>query len=377
MDAILVLQDGTVFEGESFGAQNHAVGEVVFNTSMSGYQEILTDPSYAGQIVTLTQPHIGNYGIATCDMESERIHATGLIVREVSELASNFRSESSLSDWLMEHGVPGIAGIDTRSLTRRIREGGVTMGIVVPRARRDEAEKWLDTLRQAPDYGLIDFVAQVSVKRPTPVSLQDVGHGRVIVDSATPGFEASPHCVVVDFGVKHSILKHLCDSGFRVTRMPHEATVADIAAQNPSAVLLSNGPGDPARMDAVLPTIRDLAERWPTWGICLGHQLVSRAFGADTFKLPYGHRGPNQPVQDLRTSKVQMTSQNHGYAVDKDSLPDCFETTHINLNDQTIEGVRHRSLNVHTVQYHPEAGPGPHDAENFFAQFAEAARGAK
>lgn len=376
MDAILVLQDGTVFEGESFGAQQHGLGEVVFNTSMTGYQEILTDPSYAGQIVTLTQPHIGNYGITACDMESERIHATGLIVREVSELASNHRSEASLSDWLAEHGVPGIAGIDTRSLTRRIREGGVTMGMVVPGVRRDAAEQWLESLRKSPDYGAIDFVAQVSVKHPTPVSLQDVAHGRVVASHVDPRSEA-PHCVVIDFGVKHSILKHLCDAGFRVTRMPHGATAAEIEAQEPTAVLLSNGPGDPARMDAVLPTIRTVAERWPTWGICLGHQLVSRAFGAETFKLPFGHRGPNQPVQDLRTSKVQMTSQNHGYAVDAASLPACFATTHINLNDQTIEGIRHRTLNVHTVQYHPEAGPGPHDAENFFAQFAEAARGAK
>lgn len=371
MDALLVLQDGTIFEGESFGASGHGIGEVVFNTSMSGYQEILTDPSYAGQIVTLTQPHIGNYGVCTADMESSQIHATGLVVREISELASNFRSEISLADWLAEQGVPGISGIDTRSLTRRIRDSGVTMGIVVPGADRSKAQQWLDTLKSAPDYGAIDFVPTVSVSSPTAAGIQGTAHGYKVVDTHTGD---GPHCVVVDFGVKHSILKQLCLAGFRVTRVPHDATPQDIAVLAPDAVLLSNGPGDPARMDAVLPTIRDLAQSYPTWGICLGHQLISRAWGASTFKLPFGHRGPNQPVQDLRTRKVEMTSQNHGYAVDATSMPECLRTTHVNLNDHTIEGVQHAELNVHAVQYHPEAGPGPHDASAFFTEFYETAQ---
>ncbi len=364
--AILILQDGTIFEGTAFGAAVDAVGEVVFNTSMSGYQEILTDPSYAGQIVTLTQPHIGNYGISQADMESERVHAAALIVRELTEYPSNFRSEKSLSDWLVDQGVPGISGIDTRSLTRKIREGGVTKGILAFGAGRSEVSDRLAAMNLAPDYGSIDFVSKVSVSRPTEIRLQDVSNGQLVVEGRG---DHDLHCVVVDFGVKHSILKHLYRSGFRVTRVPHDASIADIQGLAPDAIMLSNGPGDPAQMDGQLEKIRGLAERWPTWGICLGHQLISRAYGAQTFKLPYGHRGPNQPVQDLRTKKVAMTSQNHGYAVESESMPSCFEVTHLNLNDGTIEGIRHTELPVQAVQYHPEAGPGPHDAENFFAAF--------
>ncbi len=364
--AILILQDGTIFEGTAFGAPVDAVGEVVFNTSMSGYQEILTDPSYAGQIVTLTQPHIGNYGIAPADMESKGVHAAGLIVRELTEFPSNHRSEQSLSDWLADQGVPGVSGIDTRSLTRKIREGGVTKGILAFGAGRAEVADRLAAMNSAPDYGDIDFVSLVSVSQPTEIRLEDVSNGQVIIEGRG---DHELHCVVLDFGVKHSILKHLYRSGFRVTCVPHDASIADIQALNPNAVMLSNGPGDPAQMDGQLDKIRGLADRWPTWGICLGHQLISRAYGAQTFKLPYGHRGPNQPVQDLRTKRVAMTSQNHGYAVENDSIPTCFEVTHLNLNDGTIEGIRHKELPVQAVQYHPEAGPGPHDAENFFAEF--------
>ncbi|MEZ4462289.1 MAG: glutamine-hydrolyzing carbamoyl-phosphate synthase small subunit [bacterium] len=365
-NAFLILEDGTVIEGKAFGAPTRNVGEVVFNTSMSGYHEILTDPSYAGQIVTLTQPHIGNYGVNVCDMESSKIHAAGLIVREVSELPSNFRSDASLSAWLGEHGVPGISGVDTRSLTRRIREGGVTMGLLASHVEATEIPDLQQALRRAPSYDSQDFVSSVTVDAPQPVRLGERPHGTVVEVGEGHG---AAHCVVLDFGAKHSILKHLMAAGFRVTRVPHTTSAADILALRPDGVLVSNGPGDPAQLDAQLQTIRDLAQACPTWGICLGHQLISRAYGGETFKLPYGHRGPNQPVQDLRTRRVEMTSQNHGFAVVEKSMPACLEVTHINLNDGTIEGIRHTELPVRAVQYHPEAGPGPNDAVGFFHEF--------
>lgn len=363
--ALLVLEDGTILEGQGLGKANEAVfGEVVFNTSMSGYQEILTDPSYAGQMVVLTHPHVGNYGVTAVDNESDRVQARALIVRELSEIPSNHRSEETLQEWLGKAGVPIFWGLDTRSLTRRIRESGAMMGCLVVGASVEDAAHWLEVLRKQPSYGSHDYVAEVSVKSARSVRLEHSEHGEHVVDGEAEG----PHVVVVDFGVKHSILKNLLKRGMRVTLVPNSASIGDIAALSPQGVLLSNGPGDPVLLDDRQTFLRELPEHWPTWGICLGHQLLARAFGGDTYKLRFGHRGPNQPVQYLPTGKVEMTSQNHGYAVST-TLPACLEVTHINLNDHTVEGFKHHELPVEAVQFHPEAGPGPHDAENFFDRF--------
>jgi len=371
--ALLVLEDGQVFEGASVGADAVAFAEIVFNTSMTGYQEILTDPSYAGQLVTLTHPHIGNYGVSTADMESAKIQAAGLIVREMSSVPSNHRSEIPLPRWLAKHAVPAIAGIDTRALTRHIRDAGVMMAAVVPGATRDDASRWRRELEDQPGYGARDFVDQVRTQRPVRVICRPHEHGSVIeLEPEAERRSDRPHVVVLDFGVKHSILRHLCQRGFEVTLAPSSLDAAAIEALEPDGILISNGPGDPARLDSTLDTIRELVRVRPTYGICLGHQLLARAFGGQTFKLPFGHRGPNQPVQDLGSRRIAMTSQNHGYAVDRQNLPDVLEITHINLNDETVEGFRHRELPVFAVQYHPEAGPGPNDAVTFFDDFLEA-----
>lgn len=377
-NAILVLEDGKTFEGISVGHESVAYGEVVFNTSMTGYQEILTDPSYAGQLVTLTYPHIGNYGVSAADMESMKIQAGGLIVREMSDRPSNHRSEVSLPEWLAKNEVPAIAEIDTRALTRHIRDKGVMMGALVPGATVDDADDWLAELKNVPDYGSRDFVAEVRSQKPTRVVYREHEHGSTIEFDGELGKRGEgPHVVVLDFGVKHSILRHLCERGFDVTLVPSDADLSAIEALEPDGILISNGPGDPARLDDVLDSIRGSVERVPTFGICLGHQLLARAFGGETFKLPFGHRGPNQPVQHLKTGRIEMTSQNHGYAVDVAKLTDILEVTHINLNDETVEGFRHRELPVFAVQYHPEAGPGPNDAVNFFDDFMDAVSAAR
>lgn len=371
--ALLVLEDGTVLKGHGLGKPHEPVfGEVVFNTSMSGYQEILTDPSYAGQMVVLTHPHVGNYGVTAVDNESDRVQARALIVRELSEIPSNHRSESSLQAWLLEANVPIFWGLDTRSLTRRIRESGAMMGCLVVGATVEDAPRWLEVLRKQPSYGSHDYVAEVSVKSQRSVRLEQAEHGERVVEGQAEG----PHVVVIDFGVKHSILKNLLKRGMQVTLVPNTMSIAQIATLNPQAVLLSNGPGDPVMLDERQAFLRELPQHWPTWGICLGHQLLARAFGGDTYKLRFGHRGPNQPVQYLPTGKVEMTSQNHGYAVSA-TLPSCLEVTHINLNDHTVEGFRHQELPVEAVQFHPEAGPGPHDAENFFDRFLVAMSGSR
>ncbi len=366
--ALLVLEDGTAYEGLAHGADGHSFGEVVFNTSMSGYQEILTDPSYAGQLVIMTQPHIGNYGVSPADMESSDIKAAGLIVRSMSTFPSNYRSTTSLPDWLAQEDRPAISDIDTRALTRHIRDKGVMMGVIACGATMADKDQWLEKLKAQPDYGDRDFVQETAVDGVHHVVVDDLDHGTAI--RLEPGKHASAdHVVVLDFGVKHSILRNLAKRGVPVTVLPSTASIDEILAQQPKGVMVSNGPGDPARLDEHLETIRALADNVPTWGICLGHQLIARAFGATTFKLPFGHRGPNQPVQDLATGVVQMTSQNHGYAVDADALPEDLEVTQINLNDNTVEALKHKALPVSAVQYHPEAGPGPHDAENFFDAF--------
>jgi carbamoyl-phosphate synthase small subunit len=367
--AILVLEDGTTFEGVAFGATTPAVGEIVFNTSMSGYQEILSDPSYAGQIVTLTVPHIGNYGTNPADMESTRIQAAGLVVRAVSNRPSSWRSEQSLPELMKEQNVPGIAEIDTRALVRHIRDRGVMAATIVPGARREDAEETLAKLRDEPDYGEVDWVARVRSDEPVSVSVDDG-----IVTFGPIAESSSPRVVVLDFGVKHSILRNLVERDLDVVLVPHDLPVADIMALNPTGILVSNGPGDPALLDDALPALRSLADAMPTWGICLGHQLLARAFGAKTFKLPFGHRGPNQPVHQQDSGRVLITSQNHGYAVSPESVEDVLEITEYNLNDGTIEAFRHPEKPVVAVQYHPEAGPGPHDAQSFFDEFADVLR---
>lgn len=358
MKALLVLEDNTVWEGSAIGAAGHTHGEVVFNTSMTGYQEMLTDPSYAGQILTLTYPLIGNYGITENDTESRRVQVSGFVVREMCETPSNWRSEIPLRQYLEQHNIVGIQGVDTRALTRHLRVRGVMMGTVTT---DETAEAALARLRQAPDYRKIDFVRQVT----TPETYT--------WEKATYPTDVEPryHVVAVDCGLKYNILRSLRSLGCRITVVPCTTPTADILAYKPDGVLLSPGPGDPALLEYVVSNVRPLLGRLPVLGICLGNQLVGCALGGKTFKLKFGHRGGNHPVKDLTTGRVYITSQNHGFALDPDSLGNGAEVTHINLNDGTVEGIRHVEKGVFTVQYHPEASPGPRDSFYLFEKFVE------
>lgn len=349
----LVLEDGTVFAGEVFGAETSTYGEVVFNTSMTGYQEMLTDPSYAGQILVPTYPLQGNYGVNRGDFESRRIQVAGFVVRQWCPYPSHPRAEMTLDEFLKAYGVPGLAGVDTRALTRRLRTRGVMMGILAC----DEApESALARLREVPPYGNVDFVQQVTTRAP----------------SAWPALgEERWHIVAFDCGLKYNIMRLLNRRGCRVTVVPATSTAEEVLALRPHGVVFSPGPGDPALLDGVVDTAKRLVGRTPILGICLGHQVLARAFGGRTFKLKFGHRGGNHPVRDLTTGRVYITAQNHGYAVDADSLPPDLEVTHINLNDGTVEGLRHRSLPILTIQYHSEASPGPWDNEYLFDRFLE------
>lgn len=351
--AILVLEDGSVFEGQSFGAQGRAYGEVVFNTGMTGYQEILSDPSYAGQIVTLTYPLIGNYGANSDDFESGRVQVEGFVVREASEEPSNWRSRGTIHGFLEHRGIVGIQGIDTRALTRRLRARGVMMGTITTNETPAEA---LDRVRQSPGYASVDYVRRVSTREPYEWPAEGEPRYRV---------------ALLDCGVKFNIMRHLAKRGCHVTVWPCTATAEEILERQPDGVMLSPGPGDPANLGYLIATVRTLAYRVPMMGVCLGNQLVGYAFGSRTFKLRFGHRGSNHPVRDLNTGRVYITSQNHGYALDPNELRDGMEVAHINLNDGTVEGLRHRELPVFTIQYHPEASPGPHDSAYFFDQFVE------
>jgi carbamoyl-phosphate synthase small subunit len=351
-EAALVLADGSVFEGEAIGADPEggvASGEVVFNTVLAGYQEVLTDPSYAGQIITFTAPHIGNYGVNATDMESRRPFCRGMIVRELSRRHSNHRADDDLDALLRRFGVPGIAGIDTRRLTRVLRDTGAMPGAF---GTADEATL---KARAAAEPGTdgVDLVAQVSTPQPYVVA----GAGRYRV-------------VAYDFGIKQSIIRQLSVLG-EVEVVPASTPAADVLARRPDGVFLSNGPGDPAMVPYAVEAIGGLVGEVPVFGICLGHQLLSRALGGETFKLPFGHHGGNHPVRNLRTGHVEITSQNHNFCVDPDSLTGRAELTHVNLNDQTNEGMRVLAAPAFSVQYHPEAGPGPHDARYLFAEFAE------
>ena len=380
MKAILALTDGTVFEGEQFGATGEAIGEVVFNTSMTGYQEVLTDPSYKGQIVTMTYPLIGNYGCNEADVESIGPQVEGFVVREYSAYHSNWRSKWSLDTYLSEHGIIGIQGIDTRALTRRLRVHGVMNGCLStddlnPESLVAKAQAW---------HGLVgwDLVQRVTCPNPyawrnggqqSAVSHQQEDSGltnNLSTDSRQP--TAGSHKVIaLDFGIKYNILRQLTEHGCEVQVVPAQTTAEDILAAEPDGVFLSNGPGDPVPVGYAIETIQGLIGKKPLFGICLGHQLLGLALGGKTYKLKFGHRGANQPVKHLESDRVEITSQNHGFCVDIDSLPNSVDITHINLNDDTLEGIQHREYPLFSVQYHPEASPGPHDASYLFSRFTE------
>ncbi len=367
MRAVLALEDGNTFEGEGFGAEARVEGEVCFNTSLTGYQEILTDPSYAGQLVTLTYPEIGNYGVNLEDVESTRIQAAGLIVRSVCPYPSNFRADGSIatvSDYLKSQGIPGIQGIDTRRLTRILRETGAKNGVLV--TGDYDLQEVIAAARKVRSISEVDHVARVTV----PESTSWEGGEHEISFTPPAGRPANWTIAAIDYGAKQNILRKLRDLGANVVRFPASATAEEILAVNPDGILLSNGPGDPALLDYAVDTIQDLLGKRPIFGICLGHQLLARSLGGSTFKLKFGHRGANHPVKDLRTGKVEITSQNHGFAVDPESIdPKVAEVTHINLNDNTVAGLRHTSLPAYSVQYHPEASPGPKDSHYLFEEF--------
>ena len=351
--ACLVLEDGSVHRGQGFGAIDGAVGEVVFNTTMTGYQEVLTDPSYAGQLVTLTYPLVGNYGINERDFESRRIQVSGLIVREHCDEPSHGSSNRTIHEFLRSQGIPGISGVDTRAITRRLRSGGVMMGAIA--ANPDAA---LAQLREAPSYGEIDHVRSVSTQS---------AYGW---DETRQNDAERPYRVLVtDCGLKYNILRELTRRGCQVQVVPAHIPAEDLLSLNPSGVLLSPGPGDPQLLDYVVDNTRRILGRVPVMGICLGHQIAARALGAETFKLKFGHRGGNHPVRDLADGRIYITAQNHGYSVRADSLPPGLEVSHINLNDDTVEGLTHRELPLFTIQYHSEASPGPRDNEYLFDRF--------
>ena len=380
----LVLEDGSVFRGTRLGAEGETTGEVVFNTSMTGYQEMLTDPSYGGQILVPTYPMIGNYGTSEADVESTRIQVNGFVVRDDCEEPSHPLSEGTIHDYLVDNGIPGISGVDTRAITRKLRSAGVMMGIITP---NDDVETVLTTLSKAPRYGEFDVVGNVSTddiyewtgdageKSRAFFDLRDrarQGGMGIDVERGIGQRDLGDNymkVVVNDYGVKLNILRSLRARGCEVIVVPDDASAEDILGHKPDGVMLSPGPGDPELLDRSVATAKGLAGKVPMMGICLGHQVIARAFGASTFKLHFGHRGCNQPVKDLESGRVYVTAQNHGYAVDADGLPDSLEVSHINLNDQTIEGLRHKDMPIMTIQYHSEASPGPHDSEYLFDRF--------
>ncbi len=372
MQAALILETGKIFIGEGFGAGGEVWGEVVFNTGMTGYQEVLTDPSYAGQIVCMTYPLIGNYGINSLDNQSQKIQVQGFIVKEAARNPNHWQMEKNLSRVLAQAGVVGIKGIDTRALTRLIREHGVLRGAITTDVLQDLSALANRLQDWEPPQ---DVVAKVSTEEV--YTLNPIGDAGIRSSAGTAGIAgtagaAEPfHVVVMDFGIKDNILRAMREKGFRLTVVPYNTLAETILSLEPDGIFLSNGPGDPKVVQVAVETIKTLLSERPMFGICLGHQLLTLALGGDTYKLKFGHRGGNQPVQDLRSQKVTITSQNHGYAVDAESLADApLRVTHRNLNDQTVEGVEHTELPVFSVQYHPEAGPGPSDSLYLFDQFA-------
>ena len=354
--AFLTLEDGSVYEGYSFGAKSTTYGEVVFNTSMSGYQEMLTDPSYAGQILVLTYPLIGNYGVNDAFFESKQVQVRGLVVREHCLAPSHWQSAGSLAEFLKANGTPGISGVDSRALTRRLRSAGVMMGILSSEMTPEEA---LQELKGLPNYDATDFVKQVAIDEKYQWGLAS--------DNAALLY----HIAIVDMGLKYNIARLLTQLGCLVTVVPCTMAVEEILKLKPDGIVLSPGPGDPALLGYMTETVRKLVQRKPVMGICLGHQMIGTAFGARTFKLKFGHRGGNHPVRDLSTGRVYITTQNHGYAVDADSLKDGLEVSQVNLNDGTVEGLRHRELPVTSIQYHSEGSPGPQDNVYLFDSFLQ------
>ena len=373
INAILALEDGRCFEGSAFGATGTTTGEICFNTSMTGYQEVITDPSYRGQIVSMTYPQIGNYGINPEDAESAGPHIRAFVIGELCEVPSNWRSSQSLSAYLTENGILGIEGIDTRALTKHLRSRGAMRACVTTEL---DAEAAVAAAEASPSMEGMDYVQEVST--PESFVWTDESREWVLpnVLSGKTGYHAKlpPVChriVAYDFGLKYNILRRLRQAGFEVEVVNSRTSATEVLAKKPDGLFLSNGPGDPAALGYIHEEIKALLGKLPVFGICLGNQILAHAFGGTTFKLKFGHRGGNQPVKDLRTGKISITSQNHGFAVDPDSLPPEIEVTHINLNDGTVEGMRHRDLPVFSVQYHPEAAPGPNDASYFFEEFAD------
>jgi len=380
MNAILALEDGTVFRGHGFGAPASACGEVCFNTSMTGYQEILTDPSYKGQIVTMTYPLIGNYGVNQQDVESWRPHAAGFVIRELSPVVSNWRADYSLSDYLSQNGIPGIQGIDTRALTKKLRVRGALNGFITTEDI-SEAEA-LDRAKNWPGLVGVDYVKEVTHRqafrwdeKDEQSAAFDLVRGNARVDARNhrkPMPPADIPIVAFDYGMKYNILRRLRQHGFAVQVLPATATAADALKYKPAGIFLSNGPGDPAALDYIVREVQTLVGTGiPIFGICLGHQILGQALGGKTFKLKFGHRGGNQPVKDLESGRVEITSQNHGFAVDPVSLPSDVSVNRLNLNDQTVEGLRHKTKPIFCVQYHPEASPGPHDSNPLFGEFRQ------
>lgn len=360
----LVLADGTTFEGRPMGARGVSVGEAVFTTAMTGYQEVLTDPSYCGQIVTMTAPQIGNVGTNRDDTEAvgDAPRVAGFVVRDASPIASNWRAQEPLDAYLARYGVVGITDVDTRKLTRHLRDAGSQNAAV----GSEDVESLLRRARDAPDMSGLDLVRQVTPKEPYAWT---EGRGAWKTSSAKA---LKYHVIVFDFGIKRNILRCLTDSGCRLTVVPATASARDVLAMRPDGVFLSNGPGDPAAVTYAIDTIRELLGQTPVFGICLGHQLMALALGAKTYKLKFGHRGANQPVKDLTTGRVEITTQNHGFCVDLSTLPPGAESTHVHLNDGTSEGLAVPSLRAFSVQYHPEAAAGPHDALYMFSRFTDA-----
>jgi carbamoyl-phosphate synthase small subunit len=379
MKAILALEDGSVFHGTGFGAKASACGEVCFNTSMTGYQEILTDPSYRGQIVTMTYPLIGNYGVNLVDVESWRPHAAGFVVREVSPVVSNWRADLSLEKYLEQNGIPGIQGIDTRALTKKLRVRGALNGFI-----STEGIAEAEAVKRAKEFVFlgVDYVKEVTHKnafrwdeKDEQSAAFDVVRGNKVADARNvrkPMPPADIPIVAFDYGMKYNILRRLRQQGFAVQVLPATATAQEALKYKPAGIFLSNGPGDPSALDYIVREVKTLVDTGiPIFGICLGHQILGQAFGGKTFKLKFGHRGGNQPVKDMESGRVEITSQNHGFAVDAKSLPSDVAVHRVNLNDGTVEGMRHKTKPVYCVQYHPEASPGPHDSTPLFAEFRE------
>ena len=365
--AKLVLEDGSIYAGRAFGAEGETFGEVVFNTSMTGYQEILTDPSYCGQIVTMTYPLIGNYGVNAEDIESGKLSIRGFVVRELCAAPSNYRCTTPLDDYLKAANVIGLEGIDTRALVRRLRIRGAMTGVLSTVDLDDDS--LIRKAQSRPSIVGRDLVQEVMPRQPFEWTegLSPLGYFAAVSNSPSNG----PHVVAIDYGMKWNILRHLRYAGCRVTVVPGTASAAVVLSQKPDGVFLSNGPGDPRPLNYAIETIGDLIGKVPVFGICLGHQLLGLACGAEIFKLKFGHRGGNQPVLNQATGRVEITSQNHGFAISTDGLPTSLEVTHINLNDQTVEGLRHKTEPAFCVQYHPEASAGPHDSSYLFQQFRQ------